>query len=95
MDQRRVSDNLISVKEISATEAARQFSDVLDAVEHRGESFSIVRRGHAVAHLVPAAAASGKEVKDFLLSHRADASWRSELADLRAGSTVEERSWTD
>ena len=90
-----VSDNLIPVRDISATDAARRFSDVLDAVEHRGESFAIVRRGHPVAHLVPATSASGRAVKDFLVSHRADANWRTELAELRAGSIAEERSWTD
>ena len=83
------------MKDISATDAARRFSDVLDAVEHRGEAFAIVRRGHLVAHLVPATAASGRSVKDFLMSHRADADWRNELAALRAGSIAEERSWTD
>lgn len=83
------------MKDISATDAARQFSDVLDAVEHRGESFAIVRRGHPVAHLVPAAAASGRVVKDFLMDHGADSDWRRELAELRAGSIAEERSWTD
>ena len=95
MDGRRHSDNLIRVKDISATDVARRFSDVLDAVEHRGESFAIVRRGHPVAHLVPATSASGRAVKDFLVSHRADAGWRTELAELRAGSIAEERSWTD
>ena len=95
MGERGFSDNLIPVKDLSATDAARRFSDVLDAVEHRGESFAIVRRGHPVAHLVPAASASGRAVKDFLVSHRADSDWRTELAELRAGSIAEERSWTD
>jgi hypothetical protein len=47
-----------------------------------------------VAHLVPATSASGRTVKDFLVSHRADAGWRTELAELRAGSIAQERSWT-
>jgi len=33
------------VKSLTATEAARNFSDVLDAVERDGESFVVVRRG--------------------------------------------------
>lgn len=89
------SDNLISVKDISATDAARRFSDVLDAVEHRGETFAIVRRGRAVAHLQPVVAAPGRAVKAFLSSHRVDAAWRGELAALRAASVAEERAWTD
>ena len=95
MDESILSDNLILMKDISATTAARRFSDVLDAVEHRGESFAIVRRGHPVAHLVPAASASGRAAKDFLVSHRVDGDWSTQLAELRAGSIAEERSWTD
>ncbi|MEO8425060.1 MAG: type II toxin-antitoxin system prevent-host-death family antitoxin [Actinomycetota bacterium] len=80
------------MKDLSATDAARRFSDVLDAVEHRGESFAIVRRGHAVAQLVPVAASQGRDVKRFLLSHRADPAWREDLEDLRGGLVAEERS---
>ncbi|MBV8303271.1 MAG: type II toxin-antitoxin system Phd/YefM family antitoxin, partial [Acidimicrobiia bacterium] len=43
------------MSEVTATEAARSFSDLLDAVEHRGERFTIVRRGKAVAQLQPLA----------------------------------------
>ncbi|MEZ5270879.1 MAG: type II toxin-antitoxin system prevent-host-death family antitoxin [Ilumatobacteraceae bacterium] len=35
--------------EITATEASRSFADLLDAVEHRGETFVIVRRGKVIA----------------------------------------------
>ena len=39
------------MREISATEAARNFSELLDAIEHRGEHFTIVRHGKAIAEL--------------------------------------------
>lgn len=39
--------------EVTATEAARTFADLLDAVEHRGERFTIVRRAKAIARLQP------------------------------------------
>jgi antitoxin (DNA-binding transcriptional repressor) of toxin-antitoxin stability system len=39
------------VPEVSATDAARNFSKILDAVEHRGEHFTIIRRGKVVAQL--------------------------------------------
>jgi antitoxin (DNA-binding transcriptional repressor) of toxin-antitoxin stability system len=42
------------VKRISATEASRSFSRVLDQAEHGGESFIIERNGRAVAELRPA-----------------------------------------
>ena len=37
--------------DVTATDAARNFADLLDAVEHRGEHFTIVRRGKAIADL--------------------------------------------
>lgn len=42
------SDNQI-VSEISATDASKRLADILDAVEHRGESFTVVCRGRAIA----------------------------------------------
>jgi antitoxin (DNA-binding transcriptional repressor) of toxin-antitoxin stability system len=41
-------------KTISATEAARQFSDLLNRVGFRGERYTIARGGRAIAHLTPA-----------------------------------------
>ncbi len=42
------------MKRISATEASRSFSRVLDEAEHGGESFIIERNGRPVAELRPA-----------------------------------------
>lgn len=42
------------VSEISATEASNRFADLLDAVEYRGETFTVVRRGRAIATIAPA-----------------------------------------
>lgn len=39
---------------ISATEAARSLSDLLNRVRYRGESFVIVRGGEPVCRIVPA-----------------------------------------
>lgn len=38
------------MSEISATEASKRFSDLLDAVEQRGETFTVVRRGGVDRH---------------------------------------------
>ncbi len=81
------------MKEISATEAARGFSEMLDAVEHRGQSFVVVRGGHPVARLEPVAAVSGKALKDLLKANKPDKAWLQELSDMRESLTVEERSW--
>ena len=37
--------------DVTATDAARRFSDLLNRVRYRGESFRIVRGGQAVARL--------------------------------------------
>jgi prevent-host-death family protein len=79
------------MSEVSATDAARKFADLLDAVEHRGERFTIVRRGRAVAHLEPVRGGSGAGVKEILRRHQRDRDWAPELAALRDLVEVEER----
>jgi antitoxin (DNA-binding transcriptional repressor) of toxin-antitoxin stability system len=39
---------------ISATQAARTFSDLLDRVQYRGEEFIVERGGEPVCQIVPA-----------------------------------------
>ena len=80
------------MREVTATEAARSFSDLLDAVEHRGERFTIVRRGKAVAQLQPLAEGHGAEVKALLRRHRPDRRWGQDLAGVRFLVELEERS---
>ena len=46
-------------KTITATEAARRFSDVLNQVRYQGAKFDIVRGKEVVARLVPASAPGG------------------------------------
>lgn len=87
------SDNLIWMRTLSATDAARRFSELLNAVERRGESFLVVRRGHAVARIEPARAANGKRVKEIMRSNPPDREWASELHELRASLALEDRSW--
>jgi prevent-host-death family protein len=77
--------------EVSATDAARNFADLLDAVEHRGERITIVRRGRAVAQIEPVVSGRGDDVKSMLRRHRSDPSWRSELASVRDLVTVQVR----
>jgi prevent-host-death family protein len=77
--------------EVTATEASRSFADLLDAVEHRGEHYTIVRRGRVVAQLEPVHAASGAETKALLRRHRIDADWADEVTALRSELIAEER----
>lgn len=82
------------MKDITATEAARGFSEVLDAVEHRNESFVISRKGKVVARLEPASGVTGRTVKAILTETPRDSAWSDELAELRAVVTTEDR-WID
>lgn len=77
--------------EVTATEASRRFADLLDGVEHRGERYTIVRRGRVIAQLEPAAATAGADVKALLRRYRIDRAWATENDALRDGLTVEER----
>jgi prevent-host-death family protein len=79
------------VPEVSATDAARNFADILDAVEHRGEHFTVVRRGRAIAHLEPARPGLGADAKALLRRHRRDGTWAEELASLRRLVEIEDR----
>jgi len=71
------------MREMSATEASRGFSELLDAVEHGGESVRIVRHGRTVALVVPAPPAGRDDVAALLGRHRPDAGWADDLAALR------------
>lgn len=77
--------------EVSATEAARNFADLLDAVEHRGAEYTIVRRGKVVAHLEPVTTGKGSHVKQMLTRHGRDAEWTRDLEALRELLVVEDR----
>jgi prevent-host-death family protein len=50
---------------MTATEASRHFSDLLDAVE-RGETVAIVRGGHPVAEIGPAHRRTGADLRTAL-----------------------------
>ncbi len=79
------------MSEITATEAARSFADLLDAVEHRGERFTIVRRGKAIASLGPMNEGQGADVKALLRRHRPDSEWSKDVAAIRSVVETEER----
>lgn len=83
------------MKDLSATEAARRFSHVLDSVEHGHESFRIVRGGRPIARLTPVGQANGKQVVDFLNAHPPDPDWAADLEPLRAQLDGEGQNWPD
>jgi prevent-host-death family protein len=93
---RSISDNPI-MAEISATDASKRFADMLDAVEHRGETFTVVRRGRPIATIAPASHTTLAELREFLRAHPPDDAWQEDLADVRrfVGSAPTEDPWSD
>lgn len=71
------------MKQLSATDAARSFSDVLDSVEADRETFVVVRHGRVVATIGPALAGTGRALKSALRDHEPDVDWVGELRELR------------
>jgi prevent-host-death family protein len=76
---------------VNATEAARKFSEMLDGVEHRGQTYVVTRGGKPVARIGPMAAANGQGVKRLLRDHQPDADWPGEISALRADLAIEEQ----
>ena len=88
-------------KTISATEAARSFSEVLNQVQFRDMSFSIERGRKVVARLVPPAVPAGLPIAD--LNHlfaglpslgpaEAD-KWKAEVRTMRRARRPQARKW--
>jgi len=76
--------------DVTATDAARNFADMLDAVE-RGEQFTIIRRGRAVAQLEPIAQGRGAAVKAALRRHPVDPDWSRDVERIRRLVSLQER----
>lgn len=53
------------MRTMTATEASRRFSDLLDAIE-RGETVTITRGNHAVAEIGPARRRTGADLRSAL-----------------------------
>jgi antitoxin (DNA-binding transcriptional repressor) of toxin-antitoxin stability system len=81
------------MKEVSATDAARGFADLLDAVQHRGETFVIRRNGEVVARIEPAQGVDGASVKRLLMTLPRDRAWADDLRELRASLPAEVPDW--
>ncbi len=80
------------MSEVTATEAARRFADLLDSVEHDGQSYTIIRHGKAVAQIEPVSRGRGADTKSLLRRHRPDKRWADELEEIRNLLEVDERS---
>lgn len=84
------------MRTITATEASRSFSDLLDAIE-RGETITITRGHHPVAEIGPARRRTGADLRAALAdSTPPDDRFADDIADALAVVTPEERDpWAD
>lgn len=79
------------MSEVTATDAARKFADLLDSVEHDGERYTIIRHGRAVAQIGPISRGRGSETKELLRRNGPDSEWAASLDELRALVEIDER----
>jgi prevent-host-death family protein len=83
---------------MTATQAARNFAGLLDAVEH-GEVVVITRDGVTVGRFVPERRSTADRLKDALRSHPVDAAFADDVeagqADLRISFSDKVRTWPD
>ncbi len=88
-------------KIISATKAARSFSEVLNQVQYRDTSFSIERGRKVVARLVPPSLPVGLALADLNrllaglphLGPEEASQWRAEVRKLRRSRQLQTRKW--
>lgn len=88
-------------KTISATEAARSFSEVLNQVQYCDMSFSIERGRKVVARLVPPAVPAGLSPADLnrlfaglpYLGRAEVRRWRAEVRMMRREPRPQARKW--
>lgn len=80
------------MREMSATEAARNFKAVLDRAEH-GETTVVTRGGHRVATIAPTPRANGAALREVLRRWHAhpaaDADFAARVAEAREVATAE------
>jgi antitoxin (DNA-binding transcriptional repressor) of toxin-antitoxin stability system len=76
-------------RNVTATVAAKHFRQVLDAVEHHGDTFQVERHGRLVATIGPAEGGARRRVSwaearaALLAGPQADDDFASDLAEVR------------
>lgn len=82
---------------VSATEAARQFSELINRVKYQGQSFEITRGSETVARIVPAGPCGTVHVADLgalfaalpHLDHADAEDMTKDLASIRASASLD------
>jgi prevent-host-death family protein len=82
---------------VSATEAARNLSDLLNRVRYRGERFTVVRAGEEVAEIGPAAGSRSVTLAELRATLASlpppDVDFAADLERIRAEQPPAEPSW--
>jgi prevent-host-death family protein len=84
------------MRTISATEASRRFSDLMDAIE-RGESVTVTRGNRPIAEIRPARRRSGRDLRAALAEvPPPDDAFEADIADaLRHVTSDRTDPWAD
>jgi antitoxin (DNA-binding transcriptional repressor) of toxin-antitoxin stability system len=76
-------------QKVTATEAARNFSEILNRVRYGRETFVIVRGGEAVGQLSPIESGQAPTVQDLIetlkSTERPDEQFAQDLEEIQAG----------
>ncbi len=85
------------MKRVTATTAARGFSELLDEAERTGGAVVIERHGKAVATIGPPPAREGNgwRLLEVLAASPADPAWQRELDELRAWVGPPQDRWSE
>jgi prevent-host-death family protein len=81
---------------ISATEAARSFSDIVNRVRYRGEEFIVEKGGQEVCRIVPIApvkTGTGDDLLRILQQFPPDEEFAADVRKGIPGPTVPESPW--
>lgn len=90
---------MIVMREITASEASRNFSAVLDSVEH-GETIVVTRAGRRIASITAAPASNGAALNEVITRWRntdaLDEAFEERVAEARNSASAEQDSdpWT-
>lgn len=68
---------------------------MLDAVEHRRETFTITRNGDEIARVEPVRRPNGRQVKDILRKYPADPELWEEIKKTRELLVDKRHTWDD
>lgn len=80
------------MRTVTATEASRSFSALLDQAE-RGETVVVVRGGRRVAFIGPATPSNGAEVLELLASSAVDEGFAADVLAARDAVALEGPAW--